>query len=129
MCRCLKVSRAAYYKWLRRKPSERDKENEAIVDYIMDLEEKHHYIFGVKRLVAYVNKETAYHVSDSRIRRLMKKHNIEASILMAKHDRKAEHKEFTLDNKLLTADAGHDFHPDCPNEVWVTDCSEFYHHS
>ncbi|WP_237756837.1 IS3 family transposase [Levilactobacillus parabrevis] len=124
MCQCLEVSRAAYYKWLHRRPNQRELDNEEIYKYIKALEEKRHYIFGVKRLVAYVNKETPYHVSAGRIRRLMKKHNIRASILVAKHDRKAERKEYILGNKLLTADAKHDFHPDKPNQVWVTDCSE-----
>ncbi|WP_263853881.1 IS3 family transposase [Levilactobacillus cerevisiae] len=124
MCQFLGVSRAAYYKWRHRCPHQRESENEEIYKYIKELEEKHHYIFGVKRLVAYVNKETKYHVSAGRIRRLMRKHGIKASILVAKHDRKAERKEFILGNKLLTPNAKHDFHPARPNEVWVTDCSE-----
>jgi len=124
MCQFLKVSRAAYYKWLHRRPNQREIENEAIYSYVKELEENHHYIFGVKRLVAYVNKETPYHVSAGRIRRIMKRHNIKASILVAKHDRKAEHKEYILGNKLLTTDAKHDFHPNQPNQTWVTDCSE-----
>jgi putative transposase len=124
MCQFLGVSRAAYYKWLHRRPSQRALEDEGIVKYIKKLEEQHHYIFGVKRLVAYVNNETAYHVSHGKIRRLMRKNNIVASILVAKHDRKAERKEYILGNKLLTVDAKHDFSPEEPNQVWVTDCSE-----
>ncbi len=54
----------------------------------------------------------------------MHKASIKASIRVAKHDRKAEKKEFILANKLLTANAGHDFHPGRPDEIWVTDCSE-----
>ena len=124
MCEFLGVSRSAYYKWLTHEPSKREIDDKAIVDYIKQLEEKHNYIFGVKRLVSYVNNETAYHVSHGKVRRLMKKYNIVASILVAKHDRQAERKEYILGNKLLTADAKHDFHPDEPNQVWVTDCSE-----
>jgi len=124
MCEFLEVSRSAYYKWLTHEPSKREIDDKAIVDYIKQLEEKHNYIFGVKRLVSYVNNETAYHVSHGKVRRLMRKHNIVASILVAKHDRQAERKEYILGNKLLTADAKHDFHPDEPNQVWVTDCSE-----
>ena len=124
MCQYLGVSRAAYYKWLHRRPSQRAIEDAAIVTYIKDLEDKHHYIFGVKRLVAYVNNETEYHVSHGKIRRLMSQNGIVASILVAKHDRKAERKEYILGSKLLTADAKHDFSPKAPNQVWVTDCSE-----
>jgi putative transposase len=124
MCQFLGVSRAAYYKWLHHRPSQRSIEDEGIVKYIKNLEEQHHYIFGVKRLVDYVNNETTYHVSHGKIRRLMRKNHIVASILVAKHDRKAEHKEYILGNKLLTVDAKHNFHPEGPNQVWVTDCSE-----
>lgn len=74
--------------------------------------------------MTYINAETSFHVSHGRVRRLMRRGKIKASIRVAKHDRKAEHKEFILKNKLYTADAGHDFHPDAPNKVWVTDCTE-----
>lgn len=124
VCRILNISRAAYYKWLHRKITPHQLENQAILEYIINLEEKNHYVFGVKRLVTYINTETAYHVSHGRVRRLMRRGNIQSSIRVAKHDRKAEQKEFILSNKLYTADAGHDFHPSAPNKVWVTDCTE-----
>lgn len=124
MCEFLGVSRSAYYKWLNHKPSKREIDDKAIVDYIKQLEEDHHYVFGVKRLVSYVNNETSHHVSHGKVRRLMKKNNIVASILVSKRDRKAEKKEYILGNKLLTADEIHEFHPDKPNKIWVTDCSE-----
>lgn len=123
-CRFLGISRAAYYKWTRRKVTVHERENQAILAYIVTLEEKHHYVFGVKRLVTYINKETPYHVSHGRVRRLMRQGRIRASIRVAKHDRRAERKEFLLANKLYTGDAGHAFHPSMANMVWVTDCSE-----
>jgi hypothetical protein len=42
------ISRAAYYKWTHRKVTAHELENQAIRDYIIELEEKNHYIFGVK---------------------------------------------------------------------------------
>lgn len=123
-CRALDISRAAYYKWLNRKPTIHQLENQAILEYIIELEENNHYIFGVKRLVTYINVETPYHVSHGRVRRIMRKGHIRASIRVAKHDRRAEKKEYLLANKLYTVDAGHAFHPVRPNLVMVTDCSE-----
>ncbi|WP_243681751.1 DDE-type integrase/transposase/recombinase, partial [Lacticaseibacillus manihotivorans] len=123
-CRILKVSRAAYYKWLDRKPTAHQLENQAILEYIIELEEKNHYIFGVKRLMTYINAETPYHVSHGRVRRIMRKGHIQASIRVAKHDRKSEKKEYLLANKLYTEEDGHAFHPIQPNLVMVTDCSE-----
>ncbi|ORN05808.1 Integrase core domain protein [Lentilactobacillus parabuchneri] len=120
----MELSRAAYYKWLGHEPTVHELENQAIYEYIKQLEETNHYIFGVNRLVTYINQETSYQVGPTRVRNIMRRGNIKASIRVAKHDRQAEKKEFVLANKLLTADAGHDFHPSHPNEVWVTDCSE-----
>lgn len=123
-CRILGIARSAYYKWTNRKVTAHELENQAILVYITGLEERNHYVFGVKRLVSYINMETPYHVSHGRVRRIMRKAGVQASIRVAKHNRKAEKKEFLLANKLYTVDAGHAFHPDLPNQVWVTDCSE-----
>lgn len=60
-CQIMKISRAAYYKWTHRKVTVHDQENQAVLAYIIDLEEKNHYVFGVKRLVTYINMETPYH--------------------------------------------------------------------
>ncbi|WP_239061464.1 IS3 family transposase [Lacticaseibacillus sp. 53-4] len=123
-CRIMGISRAAYYKWTHRTVTTHAQENQAIRDYIIELEEKNHYIFGVKRLVTYINAETPYHVSHGRVRRIMRLAGIHASIRVAKHDRQAEKKEFLLANKLYTTNVGHAFHPGTSNMVWVTDCSE-----
>lgn len=123
-CQILEINRGGYYKWLKRQPTEHELENAAILAYIIELEEANNYIFGVKRLTMYINMETPYHVSQGRVRRIMRKHHIYASIRVAKHDRKAEAKEHILGNKLLNTDATHAFHPNHPDTVWVTDCSE-----
>ena len=84
------VSRAAYYKWTHRKVTVHEQENQAIRDYIIELEEKNHYVFGVKRLMTYINAETQYHVSHGRVRRIMRLAGIRASIRVAKRDRQVE---------------------------------------
>lgn len=123
MCRYLKVSRAAYYKWLNHQPSKREIEDEAILTYIKQLEAENNFTFGVKRLVMYLHRETNFHASESKMRRIMKQNGIKASIRIARHDRKQEKKEMISQNLLLT-DQGHDFKPDQPNQIWVTDCTE-----
>ena len=123
-CQFLEISRAAFYKWRNRKPSVHAQENKEIAQYIKSLEEDNHYIFGVRRLVIYINRETRFHVGATRVRNIMHKNHIVAAIRVAKRDRKAEKKEYCFANKLLTNDAGHDFSPERPNMVWVTDCSE-----
>ncbi|VDG24737.1 Transposase [Lactobacillus plantarum ZJ316] [Lactiplantibacillus mudanjiangensis] len=123
MCRFMNVSRAAYYKWIHRKPSKRETEDKVILAYIQKLEEENHYTFGVQRLVMNLNLDTPYYACPSKMRRIMKENGIKASIRIAKRDRKAERKEHISNNLLLTED-GHNFKPDNSNEIWVTDCTE-----
>lgn len=83
------------YKWTHRKVTVHEQKNQAIRDNIIELEEKNHDIFGVKRLMTYINAETHYHVSHGRVRRI----GIHASIRVAKRDRQVEKKAFLLVNK------------------------------
>lgn len=124
MCRLVKISRAAYYKWLNHEPSKRQNDDDQIVTYMIQLEKKHSYIYGVERLKMYVNMETSFHACSSHIRRLMHENNIKASIRVFKHDRKAERKEIIFGNKLLDEKMNHTFQQTKANTVWVTDCSE-----
>ncbi|WP_367369460.1 IS3 family transposase [Pediococcus ethanolidurans] len=124
MCQYVGVSRAAYYKWTHRKVTAQELENKAILAYIIAREESKNYIYGVRTMTMYLNKETPYHISQGRVRRIMRRNGIQSSIRVAKRDRKAEKKEYILANKLLHEDGSHDFAPEQPNMTWVTDCSE-----
>lgn len=124
MCQYVGVSRAAYYKWLHRKVNAHELENEAILAHIIKREESKNYIFGVRTMTTYINEETPYHVSEGRVRRIMRRNGIQSSIRAAKHDRKQEKKDHIYANKLLNEDGSHDFKPEQPNMTWVTDCSE-----
>lgn len=119
MCQEMDISRRSYYKWLNRKENKNDKLNEKLTEFILDLESKHNYIFGVESLVMHINKETEYHVNHKRVRRLMQVNNIKCSIRISKHDRKAEYKEMMSSNIIR-----HNFEQEESNKVWVTDCSE-----
>ncbi|AUH38721.1 hypothetical protein CXZ13_15995 (plasmid) [Lactiplantibacillus plantarum] len=72
MCQYVGVSRAAYYKWLHRKVNAHELENEAILAHIIKREESKNYIFGVRTMTTYINEETPYHVSEGRVRRIMR---------------------------------------------------------
>ncbi len=124
MCQYVGVSRAAYCKWTHRKVTAQELENKAILAYIIAREESKNYIYGVRTMTMYLNKETPYHISQGRVRRIMRRNGIQSSIRVAKRDRKAEKKEYILANKLLHEDGSHDFAPEQPNMTWVTDCSE-----
>ncbi|GAB3459113.1 IS3 family transposase [Streptomonospora sediminis] len=124
LCTYTGISRSSYYKWLNHGLSQRQIDDQAVVKYMIELEEQHNYIYGVESLTMYVNKNTKYHVGHNKVRRLMAENEIKASIRVKKHDRHEEHKEQLSANLLYDADKGHNFHPDEANHIWVTDCSE-----
>lgn len=119
MCQEVGITRRSYYKWLNRKENENDKLNNELTEFILNLESKHNYIFGVESLVMHINGDTDHHVNHKRVRRLMKANNIKCSIRISKHDRKAEYKEMMSSNIIK-----HEFDQKESNKVWVTDCTE-----
>ncbi|WP_350028527.1 IS3 family transposase [Levilactobacillus brevis] len=125
MCRFMKVSRTAYYKWIHRTPSKCALEDKEILKYAKTIEEENEYTLGVRRLMMNLHLDTTYRTSAGKMRRIMRENGIVASIRVAKKDRKAQKKEHISNNLLLT-DEGHDFKPDEPNQVWVTDCTELH---
>lgn len=54
-----------------------------------------------QRLVMNLNLDTPHHACLSKMRRIMKENRIKASILIVKHDRKAERKEYISNNLFL----------------------------
>ncbi|WP_349630364.1 IS3 family transposase, partial [Lentilactobacillus sp. Marseille-Q4993] len=123
-CQSIGIARSSYYDWLTHKPSKRDLEDQAILDYIIPLEEANNYIFGVESLVMYLNKETDYHASASKMRRIMHQYNIKASIKTKKHNHQARRESIISENLLLSDDLTHDFQPERPDKYWTTDCTE-----
>ena len=71
LCRSLHVNRSAYYKWLKRTPSDRQIENEQIAEWIKTLYEKQDGILGYRQMTITVNREYSVHYNKKRIRRLM----------------------------------------------------------
>lgn len=62
--------------WFHRKVNAHRLENEAILLYIIKREEPKNYIFGVRTMTTYINEEISYHVSEGRVRRLMRRNRI-----------------------------------------------------
>lgn len=63
LCRSLHVNRSAYYKWLKRTPSDRQIENEQIAEWIKTLYEKQDGILGYRQMTITVNREYSVHYS------------------------------------------------------------------
>jgi putative transposase len=55
MCKVLSVSRSGFYKWLNKKPSAREIENEYLVDEIQKIHKNSHLIYGSPRITSVLN--------------------------------------------------------------------------
>lgn len=121
MCQVLKVSRAAYYKWLRRKPSERDKENEELTHAIQTIHNGNNGLFGYRKMTMVLNRNgREKRVNDKRVRRLMRLAGLSSEY--RRKSRKTWKKstpEATAENVL-----NRNFKAEKPNQKWCTDITE-----
>lgn len=120
MCKELEIGRASYYKWLKRKPTLRDIENEELIEKIKEIDEKFNHLFGHRKMTYYINKKYNTHYNKKRIYRLMCVNDIQSVVKKPKKNTyiksKAEHVE---ENKL-----NREFNASTINEKWVTDITE-----
>ena len=72
MCKVLEISRASYYKWLNRKPTKLEKENEELALIIKEYDERFQHILGYRRMTQWINHFNHRNYSENRVKRLMK---------------------------------------------------------
>jgi len=117
MCRTLSVSRAGYYAWTRRPPSERAKANNELVERIKAIRsEKGKSCYGSPR-VHEALKEKGETVGRNRIALLMRENDIVAQ-------RKKRRTKTTDSNHNLPVAENllhRNFTADAPNQKWVAD--------
>lgn len=121
LCRLGHVSRAAYYKWLRRKIPTREAENERIAEKVekihMESPDK-----GYRRIRDDLERYHDINVNDKRILRICRNKGIKSTIKYSNHGctRQASNPQFIAENVL-----NREFTADKPNEKWLTDVTEF----
>ena len=120
-CRILKISRAAYYKWLTGELSPRTSENERIADLVENIHEKHPEM-GYRRLKDELDRHHNTHVNDKRMLRICRSRRIKSTIKYSNHGctRQGKNPYYLADNLL-----NREFKADKPNQKWLTDVTEF----
>ncbi|WP_143318429.1 IS3 family transposase [Clostridium sp. HBUAS56017] len=120
LCKCAKVTRSAYYKWLNHKLTSRDKENAVILDEILKIYSEVNDIYGYRRIMLNVNRRLNSSFNHKRIYRLMR--SIKLTSVIRKKRRKYIYStpQITAKNVL-----NRDFMANKPNEKWLTDVTEF----
>ena len=120
MCKNLGISKAAYYKWLKREVPFAEQENVLIAQLIEEYDERFNHILGYRRMVLWINHLNNKQYSVNRIHRIMKKLGIK-SVIRKKKTKYFNVKPETVAENILKRD----FNASRPNEKWVTDVTEF----
>lgn len=121
MCNLLNINRSSYYKWLKRKPSKRQLENEQLAERITDMYNKHNGIFGTKMMKIHINREYKTKYNHKRIRRIMRVLWLSSVIRRQLHScTKSNSKEQAAENIL-----NREFNSEKINQKWLTDVTEF----
>lgn len=116
MCRALEVSPAGYYAWRARKPSQRDKENERLVERIKAVHVESRGIYGSPKMYRKLRRDGEA-ISRKRVARLMKEHGIKAKrVKKSRHTTDSRHTLPVAENVVARK-----FQAARPDEVWTSD--------
>lgn len=120
MCEHLEISRAAYYKWLKSKPTEKHLEDERIFAQIKEISALNNSLFGAMNMYYTLRNKYHFTCGHNRVYRIMCINDIKSS-----YRRSSIYKyikstpEETVENLLKR-----EFNTDKPNEKWCTDVTE-----
>lgn len=121
MCKVLKVSRSGYYDWDGREPSNRQKENEKILEVMRKSHAKAQGMIGLDKLLGDV-RDAGFNCGRKRVYKLQKENGLYSV-------RKKPFRVCITDSNHNLPKApnllNQDFSVDKPNAVWVTDITEF----
>ncbi|WP_150111975.1 IS3 family transposase [Exiguobacterium antarcticum] len=124
LCEIAQVSRAAYYKWLKRTVSVRDRENQTLLEDIRVLYDQVRGIYGYRRITMTINRRRREDnlpvYNEKRIHRLMRIHDIKSIIRQKRKGHKKSTPQHTAENLM-----NRDFSASRRDEKWCTDITEF----
>ena len=120
LCTFLNINRSSYYKWLKRKPSANQLQNEGIISWIKGLYEEQNGILGYRQMTITINRVRNTRYNKKRIRRLMQILGLKSVCRVKRKNYVPSTPETEADNVL-----NREFYADAPNEKWLTDVTEF----
>lgn len=119
LCQIAGIQRSSYYKWLKRKVSPREQENQQLIEKMILLYEKVEGIYGYRRLTDNLRRQTGQLINHKRVYRLMKLAGMQAVIRRKKKNHVKSTPEQIAENLL-----NRDFTAKESNEKWLTDVTE-----
>ena len=120
LCAVLNINRSSYYKWIKRKSSTNQLQNEEIIGWIKELYEEQNGILGYRQMTITINRVHKVCYNKKRIRRLMQ-------ILGLKSVCRVKRKAYIPSTPEMEAEnvLNREFYAYAPNEKWLTDVTEF----
>jgi putative transposase len=117
MCRVLSVSASGYYAWSKRKPSQRQRENEQLTEQIRQAFEQGRHGYGSPRVHAEL-RAAGIHCGKHRVARLMQTAGLHALHKRCRNRTTTDsrHSDPVAPNLLAR-----DFTAPAPNKKWLTD--------
>jgi putative transposase len=116
LCRAGKVSRSGYYRWLKNK--NRVNKDKILQEEIFNLQEKHKYSYGYRKITFTINSKSEKRVNKKKIYRIMRECNLLSVIRRKKKwygRSECKAKENILNREFIS---------DAPNRKLVTDITE-----
>ena len=116
MCRVLEVSRAGYYAWREREPSERAKKNVELAAEIVDIHQESRGTYGSPRVHVEL-RERGFEVSRKRVEKQMREQGLEGR----RRPRYRKTTDSNHDEPIAPNIVAREFTVDEPDRVWVAD--------
>lgn len=120
LCQIVQIPRSSYYKWLKRKVSLREQENQKLISAMILLYEKVEGIYGYRQLTINLRRQTRQRINYKRVYRLMKLAGIQSVIRRKKKKYVRSTPQQVAENLL-----NRKFTAEESNEKWLTDVTEF----
>lgn len=120
LCEIAEINRSAYYKWLHRKKSQNELQNENLLILIKEAYDEKDGILGYRQITIKLRREHNLKVNYKRIYRLMKIVGLKSICRKKKYNYIKSTPEVTAENVL-----NRDFKAENTCEKWLTDVTEF----
>ena len=116
ICGLLGISRSSYYAWKKRKPSQREHDNQALLDHIRRIHKMYRKAYGSPRVWAQLKKQ-GYKCNRKTVARLMRKDGLRGQRKYRRVVTTDSRHNFPVAPNLLNRQ----FLADKPNQKWVAD--------
>ncbi|NLD88300.1 MAG: transposase [Clostridiales bacterium] len=114
----LHISRSGYYKWLKQEPSERQKVNEQLVEWIKEYYEERDVILGYRQMTITINREKNVHYNKKQYYRLMYILDLKSVCRKSRYNYIKSTPEVTAENHTKSR-----FHGSCTEREMANGCN------